>query len=151
MTQLSIFKPSQSYPAKWYIFKNSELGKIHAAIPWDQLRSLLPEKSNRTGRPAWFCESGMFALMFLKVYSGLSDKKLIERLNTDWSYQLFCFRLFDDGEMIKDITLPSTIRSYLSSQVALPVFQQLLLSDWKTELAHPNLLLMDVTRSGTDV
>lgn len=118
--QFEIFKPEQSQPLKYYKFKNSELGKVHSCIPWEELEQLLPSPSKKIGRKSWLNNKGKLALMFLKSHSGLSDEKLVERLNTDWAYQMFCFRLLSDHETIKDITL---------SQVQLiPTFHQLLTS-----------------------
>ena len=105
----------------------------------------------RQNRKSWFNNKGKLALMFLKSYSGLSDEKLIERLNTDWAYQMFCFRLLRDDEIIQDITLPSTTRSYISSIIDINGLQQTLLKFWKGDIDFSNLLLMDATCYESDV
>ncbi|KXX72538.1 hypothetical protein [Flammeovirga sp. SJP92] len=89
--------------------------------------------------------------MFLKSYSGLSDEKLIDRLNTDWAYHMFCFRFLKDDETIRDITLPSTTRSYISSIIDIDELQFTLLKHWKGTVDFSNLLLMDSTCYESDV
>ncbi|NME67814.1 hypothetical protein [Flammeovirga aprica] len=149
--QFEIFKSEQAQPLKYYKFKNSELGKIHSCIPWEELEQLLPSISKKAGRKSWFNNRGKLALMFLKSYSGLSDEKLIDRLNTDWAYQMFCFRFLKVDETIKDITLPSTTRSYISSIIDVEELQFSLLKHWKGAIEFSNLLLMDATCYESDV
>lgn len=64
--QIEIFQPELYLNPKWYIFKETELGKIYDTIPWDQLSQCLPsEKISGPGALRWFSNQGMFALMFL--------------------------------------------------------------------------------------
>jgi len=132
MNQLSIFLSSDYYSSKWYIFKNTELGRIHGVIPWDDLSKCFPESNkDKPGATSKFSNAGMFAVMFLKHYTGLSDEKLIARINTDWAMQLFCGLLLTDNEQIKDTTIVSRIRSKISKQVNLLDDAQLkLVSHW---------------------
>ncbi|ANQ48004.1 DDE transposase [Flammeovirga sp. MY04] len=149
--QLLIFKPEEAQPLKYYKFKNTELGKVHSCIPWEELEQLFPTTQENSGRKSWLNNKGKLALMFLKSYSGLSDEKLIERINTDWAYQMFCFRLLGDHEEIKDITLPSTIRSYLSTNIDMDKLQFILLKHWKGDIKYFNMLLMDATCYESDI
>lgn len=143
--QISLFPADSHYSSKWYIFKNSELGRIHDCINWDGLVGLLPEKKTLRGAPSWLGKKGLFGLMFLKHYTGLSDEKLIARFNTDWSLQLFCGVLLSDNESIKDNSFVSRIRSYLAVHVSIEKIQQQLLKKWKGDLSHSHLMLADAT------
>ena len=87
----------------------------------------------------------MLGLMFLKHYLNLSDKQLITRFNTDWSLQLFCGKLLKQNELIRDMSLPSRIRSYVAENVDLNEVQSMLLSHWKTDMEHTHVLCMDAT------
>ncbi len=149
--QFEIFKPEEAQPLKYYKFKKTELGKVHSCIPWEELEKLFPSSHKNVGRKSWFNNKGKLALMFLKSYSGLSDEKLVERLNTDWAYQMFCFRLLGDHEVIQDITLPSSIRTYLSSNIDMNELQFTLLKHWKGAIKFSNLLLMDATCYESDI
>ena len=40
MDQTTLFQTSDYYSSKWYIFKNTQLGNIHATIPWGREKSV---------------------------------------------------------------------------------------------------------------
>lgn len=145
MIQRELFQPELYLTAKWYLFKNSELGKIHESIPWDQLSECLPEENKGPGAPRWFSSEGMFALMFLKSYLNISDEKLIERFNTDWSLQLFCGKLLTDDQRIKDKAIVSRIRTYIADYADWQQIQGILINHWKRDMGNLHVLLMDAT------
>lgn len=143
--QNELFQPQQYLTPKWYLFKESNLGKIYHSIPWDRLSECLPEENKGPGAPRWFSSQGMLALMFLKAYLKISDEKLIERFNTDWSLQLFCGKLLKDNERIKDKAIVSRIRSYISEHVDWQELQEVLIDHWKRDMDNTHVLLMDAT------
>ncbi len=142
----SLFSYQEEYSQRWMIFQQSKLGKIYKAIPFQQLSLLLPSKSTSSvGAPSWFNNAGMFGVMFLKHYLGLSDEKLVERLNTDWELQMFCGRQFKDNQRIKDRNLPSRIRSYIGLHLSIEAFQDALITNWKPYLEDTHCGLFDAT------
>lgn len=75
------------------MFQYSELGTLHSLIPFSELASLFRSRSihrKTEGRPSIFTTEGKIALMILKAKYNLSDRALIERLNTDIYFQIFC-------------------------------------------------------------
>ncbi len=140
-----LFQPEDYLTPKWYLFKNSNLGKIHDSIPWDQLADCLPEENIGPGAPRWFSAQGMFGLMFLKSYLNISDEKLIERFNTDWSLQLFCNKLLKDCQRIKDKAIISRIRTYVATHTDWQQLQDVLINHWKRDMNNTHVLLMDAT------
>ena len=110
--QKELFQPERFLTPKWYLFKSSKLGQVYQCVPWQQLAECLPEENKGPGAPRWFSSQGMLGLMFLKSYLNISDEKLIERFNTDWSLQLFCGKLLKENQRIKDTAIVSRIRSY---------------------------------------
>ena len=84
--------------------------------------------------------------MLLKHYSGLSDEKLVERLNTDWAYQSFCHLTLLPGEVIKDRSLVTRVRKEVSA-LGWSRLQNLFKSHWKPLLSpqERQTLLMDAT------
>lgn len=142
--QISIFQAPHQHSSKWYLFKELNLGKIYDTIPWDELEECLPTKNSTVGAPRWFSNKGMFALMFLKSYLNLSDEKLIERFNTDFSLQLFCGKLLDN-ELIKDKAIVSRIRTYIADHADLEKVQGILISAWKRDMNNTHVLFMDAT------
>ena len=142
--QQEIFQPKDTFHPKWYIFKNLEIGKLYSSIPWEALSDCLPDAGIK-GAPRWLSNRGMFALMFLKHYLNCSDKKLIERFNTDWSLQFFCQKVLGHDQQIKDMNLPSRVRSYLANHVDLNEVQSILLTHWKSDIENTHSLFMDAT------
>lgn len=146
MSQIELFPQESTFSPKWYIFKNLEIGKVYDSLPLDALGSCLPkEEEKRKGAPRWFSNEGMFALMFLKHYLNLSDRQLIERFNTDWSLQYFCHRPLGEGELIRDINLPSRVRSYIAENADLNQVQTILIKHWEDDIANTQVLSMDAT------
>jgi Transposase domain (DUF772). len=71
-------------------FPDSELGGLHRAIPFKDMVAKLGLKEQSRGRSSYFSPEGKLALMFLKAYSNLSDSQLIDNLNSNIHYQMFC-------------------------------------------------------------
>ena len=86
-------------------FEKSELGRIKKLLPLREMAENfgLIRKSMRPklGRRSFFTPEGKVTLMFLKMYTGLSCPKLLEQLNGNIHYQIFC-------DMIIDPTRPLT-------------------------------------------
>jgi hypothetical protein len=143
--QRELFQPQQYLHQKLYYFEETSIGKIHASIPWDQLSDLLPKEQYGPGAPQWFSPAGMFGLMFLKAYLKISDQKLIDRFNTDWSLQIFCGKLLRDDQKIRDNAIVSRIRSYMAEHVDLYQMQDVLIRHWKRNMDNTHVLLMDAT------
>lgn len=88
---LSLFANNEHLIPQQFI--NTDLGKLYQAIPFDELaQHILPPRGIQRGlgRKNQLSVQGGMALMFLKHYLRMSDEMLIDRLNTDWSMQLFC-------------------------------------------------------------
>jgi len=71
-------------------YSKSDLGKIDIALPWDKIRQLIKPHRNKKGPLPHLSIETQIALMILKSYTGLSDKKLAERINTDTYHRIFC-------------------------------------------------------------
>ncbi|MDN5203169.1 transposase [Fulvivirgaceae bacterium BMA10] len=144
--QNPLFPDHLHYSSKLYIFKSATaLGKLHSAIPWDELAACLPQENRGPGAPRWFSAQGMFGLMFLKAYLNISDAKLIERFNTDYAMQLFCGKLLQDNERIKGRSIVSRIRTYIGENADWQQLQHVLLDHWKRDMSNTHVLLMDAT------
>ncbi|MEQ8908947.1 MAG: transposase [Vicingaceae bacterium] len=143
--QSQLFQPDVYVTPKWYIFKETELGKVHSSLPWDELAKCLPKENIGPGAPRWFDARGMFALMFLKSYLNISDEKLIERFNTDWALQLFCGKLLADNEKVKDKSILTRIRTYIAENTDLEAVQGVLIDHWKRDMSNTHVLQMDAT------
>lgn len=88
---------------------------------------------------------GGIALQFLKHYLQLSDAKLIERINTDWSLQYFCGIRLQAGESIRDKDLPSAWRCYLGQYLEITKWQKTLAQCWKPWMQQTQTSGQDAT------
>jgi transposase, IS5 family len=143
---------SKDFPKYHYFYNSSELGQIHQVIPWAELSRLIPAKKHMVGAPSWLDYEGMFALMFLKHYTKLSDEKLVERLNSDAVFQLFCGIKTDLFlQPIKDKTLVTRVRKFLSIHLDMNDLQKKMIDHWKPEMEHKNVLMVDATCFEVDI
>lgn len=142
----TLFAEEEISGYRWHIFQHTKLGMIYQSIPFEQLGRLLPSRrEGSAGAPSWFNNEGMFGLMFLKHYLGLSDEKLVDRLNTDWELQMFCGRQFKDNERIRDRNLPSRVRCFIGENLSLNAFQETIVESWKPYMEGTHCGLFDAT------
>lgn len=97
-------------------FLRSELGKIYMAVPWDEAVSALGLTEAKKGPTAIFGPKGKLALMFLKHYVGCSDRKLIEGINGNLEWQLFC-GTYLGAERLADYKIVSEVRCELAGKL----------------------------------
>ena len=129
-------------------FLQTDLGKIYLAIPFDELAATIPSpRHSKTGlgRKPWFDVKGGLALQFLKHYLRLSDELLMERINTDWSMQLFCGIMLGPAEKIRDSNLPSWWRSYIGTHLRIEDMQKAFAAHWKPFMQDTGVGMQDAT------
>jgi hypothetical protein len=148
--EINFHSPEKEFEIYWQSFLGSELGKIYRSIPWDGLIKSFKLKRNRKGPEKIFRPQGMLALMFLKSYVGCSDKKLIEYLNGNIDFQMFC-GIFLGSERIKNYKLVSQIRCDLSKGLNIKHVQHVFAQTWKPYIMQPNILMTDATCYETSV
>ena len=83
--------------------------------------------------------------MFLKHYLGLSDKKLIARINSDWQLQYFCGVNLKITHPIRDKSIVSRWRKYFGIHMKLEKFQDIFIEAWKEHLTNTQVLMDDAT------
>jgi hypothetical protein len=137
--------PNEQFDLYYERFKQSNLGKIHSAIPWDALVNEFGLKHSKKGPATTFSPKGKIALMFLKNYAGCSDKRLIEQLNSNYAYQFFCDLYLGVEEHISNFKIVSEIRCELASKLNIEKTQQALAFHWKDWIEQKNSMLADAT------
>ena len=111
-------------------FKTSELGGIHALLPLHEmavrcgLTDAHPRK--KAGRKSYFSPEGKVALMFLKAYTGLSAPKLMEQLNANIHYQIFCGIRINSRDPLTNYKLIDDIALELSNRLRIQNQQEAL-------------------------
>lgn len=126
-------------------FKRTDLGKIYQAIPWDDLVAQFNITTHHKGPACYFSPRGKLALMFLKNYCCLSDQKLIEQLNGNIHYQIFCDLLLAPGEMFTNFKIVSQIRCELSSLLSIDSCEKVLFESWKPYMENLGSITCDAT------
>lgn len=129
-------------------FLASDLGKIYQAIPWDALVECLGLKDAHKGPRSTFSPQGKLALMFLKHHAACSDRKLIDQLNANIDYQLFCDVHIPPQDRIKNYKIVSAIRCELADRleaVGLSVVQKELVKTWLPYMDNLESITCDAT------
>ena len=111
-------------------FEKSELGRIKKLIPLGRMAENfgLTSKSMRPkrGRKPYFTPEGKVALMFLKMYTGLSCPRLMEQLNGNIHYQIFCDVIIDPTRPLTNYKLLDDIILELSRKLKIQQQQDIL-------------------------
>ena len=76
-------------------FNESELGRLHSVFPFECMAKAAGLSEQRLGHRNIFSPCAKIALMVLKAYTGLSDRQLVEHLNGNIHYQMFCGIMID--------------------------------------------------------
>ena len=106
------------YELYYSTFEKSELGRIKELLPLRDMIDIfgLVRKSMRSklGRKSFFTPEGKVALLFLKMYTGLSCPKLLEQLNGNIHYQIFCDVIIDPTRPLTNYNLLDDIMMELA-------------------------------------
>ena len=126
-------------------FNNSELGLLYQAIPFAQLVRSLNLQERVKGRHSYFPASGKLALMFLKSYTGFSDSQLIENLNSNIHFQLFCGVRINPLEPLTNFKIVSAIRCEIACILNIDELQEVLSDYWKPYMKNLQVQMTDAT------
>ena len=83
--------------------------------------------------------------MVLKAYTGFSDRQLVEHLNGNIHYQMFCGIMIDPSFPITNFKIVSVIRNEIASRLDIDSLQEVLASHWKPYLANLHVCMTDAT------
>ena len=130
-------------------FEKSELGRIKKLIPLGRMAENfgLTSKSMRPkrGRRPYFTPEGKVALMFLKMYTGLSCPRLMEQLNGNIHYQIFCDVIIDPTRPLTNYKLLDDIILELSRKLKIQQQQDILAEVWKPYMENLDTMYTDAT------
>jgi len=130
-------------------FEQSELGRIKRLLPLHELAascglvsgSLRPKR----GRRSYFTPEGKVALMFLKMYTQLSFPKLLEQLNGNIHFQIFCDVSIDPLRPLTNYKLLDDIAAELSGKMKIQELQEQLAKAWKPWMKDLDTMYTDAT------
>ena len=109
-------------------FEHSELGRMKKLLPLHEMaeslglvsKSMMPKR----GRKSYFTPEGKVALMFLKMKTQMSFPKLMEELNGNIHYQLFCDILIDPTHPLTNYKLLDDIAAELAGSLMIQELQK---------------------------
>ena len=126
-------------------FDSSEPGRFHTVFPFTALAHKLGLKSSRLGRRSNFSASGKIALLVLKAYTGFSDRQLIEHLNGNIHYQLFCGIMVKPCDPVTNYKIVSAIRQEVAEKMDIASLQEILAEHWRPYLENRHVCMTDAT------
>ena len=85
------------------------------------------------------------ALMFLKMYTGLSCPKLMEQLNGNIHYQMFGDVIIDPTRQLTNYKLLDDIMLELAGKLKTQQLQDILAEQWKPYMQNLNTMYTDAT------
>ena len=129
------FTESNFYDLYRSTFEKSELGRIKNLLPLHEMAEnfgLVSKILNpKRGRKSFFSPEGKVALMFLKMYTGLSCPKLMEQLNGNIHYQMFCDVIIDPTRPLTNYKLLDDIMLELAGNLKIQQLQGILAEKWR--------------------
>lgn len=130
-------------------FEKTELGRMRKLLPLHQMaetfglvnKSLQPKR----GRKSYFTPEGKVALMFLKMYTQLSAPKLMEQLNGNVHYQIFCDIYINPERPLTNYKLIDDVVSELAGNLKIQELQNKLAEAWKPYMKDLDTMYTDAT------
>ena len=104
-------------------------------------KSMMPKR----GRKSYFTPEGKVALMFLKMKTQMSFPKLMEELNGNIHYQLFCDILIDPVHPLTNYKLLDDIAAELAGRLKIQELQNHLAEAWKPYMKNLDTMYTDAT------
>ena len=130
-------------------FENTELGRMKKVLPLRQMAETFGLINKRQvpkrGAKPYFIPEGKVALMFLKTYTQLSAPKLMEQLNGNIHYQIFCGIRIDPEEPLTNYKLIDDIAKELADKLKIQRLQDVLAEAWKPYMKDLDTMYTDAT------
>ena len=99
----------------------------------------------KQGRRSFFTPEGKVALMSLKMYTGLSCPKLLEQLNGNIHYQIFCDVIIDPTRPLTNYKLLDDIMMELAGKLKIQQLQGILADKWRSYMENLDTMYTDAT------
>ena len=130
-------------------FEKTELGRMKKILPLHEMaksfglvsKSMMPKR----GRKSYFTPEGKVALMFLKMKTQMSFPKLMEALNGNIFYQMFCDIVIDPARPLTNYKLLDDIAMELAGKLKIQEQQNLLAAMWKPYMKDLDTMFTDAT------
>ena len=136
-------------------FEKTELGRMKKILPLHEMaksfglvsESLRPKR----GRKSYFTPEGKVAMLFLKMKTQMSFPKLMEALNGNIFYQMFCDIAIAPARPLTNYKLLDDIALELAGKLKIQEQQNLLAAMWKPYMKDLDTLFTDATCYESDM
>ena len=130
-------------------FERSELGRIKKLLPLHEMAEdfglVSGRRAPKRGWKPYFTPEGKVALMFLKMYTQMSSPKLMEQLNGNVHYQIFCGIRINPENPLTNYKLIDDIACELAGKMKIQQLQNLLAEAWKPYMKDLDTMYTDAT------
>ena len=114
----------------------SELGRLYSVFLFERIAKELGLSEHRLGRKGIFSPCVKIGLMVLKAYTGFSGRQLVEHLNGNIHYQMFCGVMIVPSSPVTNYKIVSIIRNEIVSLLDIYSLQKVLASHWEPYLEN---------------
>ena len=136
-------------------FEKTELGRMKRILPLHEMAKSLGLVHERLrpkrGRRPYFTPEGKVALMFLKMKTQMSFPKLMEALNGNVFYQMFCDIVIDPAHPLTNYKLLDDIALELAGKLKIQELQNRLAEAWKPYMKDLDTMFTDATCYESDM
>ena len=130
-------------------FEKTDLGRMKRILPLHEMAKSLGLVSEslrpKRGRRSYFTPEGKVALMFLKMKTQKSFPKLMEALNGNIFYQMFCDIVIDPAYPLANYKLLDDIALELAGKLKIQELQNVLAEMWKPYMKDLDTMYTDAT------
>jgi len=130
-------------------FENTVLGKMKKLLPLREMAEnfglVSKRRSPKRGPKPYFTPEGKVALAFLKMYTQTSAPKLMEQLNGNVHYQIFCGVRINPERPLTNYKLIDDILGELAGKMKIQQLQDLLAEAWKPYMKDLDTIYTDAT------
>ena len=130
-------------------FEKTDLGRMKRILPLHEMAKSLGLVSEslrpKRGRRSYFTPEGKVALMFLKMKTQKSFPKLMEALNGNIFYQMFCDIVIDPAHPLANYKLLDDIALELAGKLKIQELQNVLAEMWKPYMKDLDTMYTDAT------
>ena len=130
-------------------FEGTELGRMKKVLPLREMAEAFGLVSKRQvpkrGPEPYFSPEGKVALMFLKTYRQLSAPQMLEQLNGNIHYQIFCGIRINPERPLENYKLIDDIAGELAERLKIQRQQDVLAEAWKPYMKDLDTMYTDAT------
>ena len=130
-------------------FEGTELGRMKKVLPLREMAEAFGLVSKRQvpkrGPEPYFSPEGKVAQMFLKTYRQLSAPQMLEQLNGNIHYQIFCGIRINPERPLENYKLIDDIAGELAERLKIQRQQDVLAEAWKPYMKDLDTMYTDAT------